>query len=155
MRPAAMNILEYLEHGIKLEEIISRCYKTLAETCPAGEAQNRLLRISGEETNHANVLRSGRDFARKMPDLFGPQAFPSAELLEGVRSAESLLARIVGGGDQKPLLTVLLDLERRFEGIHLNTAVEIQDESLRKLFENLSREDSRHIEALTGIIASL
>jgi rubrerythrin len=53
------------------------------------------------------------------------------------------------------MLEELRELEREFEKIHLNTLIEIQDESLKKLFRVLAGEDEKHVERLEQLLESL
>jgi rubrerythrin len=148
-----MNLQEFIGQGIRLEESISRCYEQLADSSPGDRSRELLLKISGEETNHANTLRLGLEYVRKMPDLFGPQLMSSADLLAGIRQVEELLEEIVAHPEWRAQLERLLNLEKRFESIHMNTAVEIKEASIKKMFENIGREDSDHLEAITEILS--
>jgi len=150
-----MNILEFMDDGIRLEEIISRCYESLADSCPGDRTRELMHKISREEINHANTLRLGLEYIRKMPDLFGPQIMSPADLLAGIRQAEALLKDIVARPELRAQLERLLGLERQFDGVHMNTAVEIKEDSLKKLFENLGRDERNHTEAINEILSVL
>jgi len=52
-------------------------------------------------------------------------------------------------------LKKIYDLEKKFERVHMNTAVEFKDYSLKKLFEALARADAEHRQRLERLIAQL
>jgi len=49
-------------------------------------------------------------------------------------------------------LKQILDLEQRFEIVHMNTAVEIKEPFIKKLFETLSQNDAGHRRRLEDIV---
>jgi hypothetical protein len=77
-------------------------------------------------------------------------------MLLGLKKAQELLAKIENRKLLLPqMLEELRELEREFEKIHLNTLIEIQDESLKKLFRVLAGEDEKHVERLEQLLESL
>jgi iron-sulfur cluster repair protein YtfE (RIC family) len=105
-----------------------------------------------EEKNHAEILRSGKNYIKLIPDAFGRQIMTASEVKTGLLMARSLLQTIRQKPDLETQLKGLLELERRFEKVHLDTSVEIKDLSLKKLFQDLSQEDKTHIQKLEEII---
>ena len=148
-----MNVREFLELSIRLEQSVSGCYKALAEVFPDEAVRADLSRIAREELQHVGALVLGRQYAAKLPDLFGGPAVSAAVLAEGLDLTEALLKDIKAGNDRPAQLARLLDLERRFECVHMDTSVEILEPSLKKLFEDLSREDRTHVGVLTEILS--
>ncbi len=148
-----MNLREFLEISVRLEEALFYCYEALAKAIPDEASCADLSRISREELQHVNAIRLGRQYVAKVPDLFGSPALSAAALAEGIALTEALHKDILGGQDRPAQLARLLDLEKRFECVHMDTSVEILEPSLKKLFEDLSREDRTHVEMLTEILS--
>jgi len=142
---------EILELAVRLERIVSDCYRELARLAPADPLRMRFDELALEEINHANTLERGRLYVRTMPDLFGESRVPLAEVREGVRLSEDLFRDLRAGRDFRQCLDVLLGLEKRFEIVHFQTALEIGDKSLQVLFEGLGREDRDHVRQLEKI----
>jgi rubrerythrin len=150
-----MNLREFLDTAIRLEQAVAGCHQSLAEIVPDPESGEELRRMAHEETQHVSALRLGRDYVSKMPDLFGRQIVPCEALQEGLDGAEALLKDILTGHGWRAHLLQLRELERKFESVHIDTSVEVRDPSLQRLFENLCREDRAHIEVLDGILSRL
>ena len=151
-----MEILDLIDAEIKIEYRIGALYGRAADKAglsnPGFVAQ--LETLAGEEIGHANVLRMGRDFVVEMPDLFS-SGIDVGELQGRLQDAERTLGELWTENDLKALLTRLLELEKQFERLHLTQSVLIKDESLKSLFVTLSKGDSGHIDALSGILSQL
>jgi len=150
-----LNLVELLDLGIRLEEKISACYEDLSRLCSDDALSRRLHKMAQEEINHANILRSGKQFLRKMPDVFGIELMTAGEIKGGFTLAEGLQKMIRQTSNLEDGLKLLLELEKRFEKVHFDTSIEIRDESLKKLFKDLSQEDQAHAKSLVEIISSL
>jgi rubrerythrin len=150
-----MKMSEFLDLGIRLEETISACYEGLCRLSSDQALSWRLKKIAQEEKNHAQILESGKKYARMVPAAFGKEMMTAAEIKTGLRLASGLLKKIQKKSDLQASLKTLLKLEKRFEKVHLDTSIEIRDESLKKLFLNLSQEDKTHTQSLEEIISAL
>jgi ferritin-like metal-binding protein YciE len=62
---------------------------------------------------------------------------------------------MAGKADFRQGLRRIHDLERKFERVHMSTASEIKDFSLKKLFEALARADAEHRQRLERMMARL
>jgi rubrerythrin len=151
---APMKLNHLLNQGILLEETISACYEALARLSSDKTISWRLNRMALEEKNHANILRSGKSYIKMAPAAFGSEIMTIGEVKAGIGLAQDLLRMIRQTSNLEDGLKMLLDLERRFEKIHLDTAVEIRDASLKKLFHDLAQEDKTHTQALEEILSS-
>ncbi len=150
-----MTLTDTLDEAILLEEEISSCYDFLSKITQDGAAGD-LKKLAREEKSHVNVLATGKNYVLRMPDLFGKETVSGAEIQEGIKST----SRIRKNLENKKLsvqqaLQKLSGLERKFEQIHMNTAVEFKDYSLKKLFEALARADAEHRQRLERLIAQL
>jgi rubrerythrin len=150
-----MNLTVTLDEAIALEEKFSSCYELL--TRAAGDGQSTELKIlAREEKNHASVLKTGKNFVIRAPDLFGLEKISDIEIRLGIKTAENLREDLIAGkADFRQGLKRLYNLERKFERIHLTTAAEIKDFSLKKLFEALARADAEHRQRLERLMARL
>ena len=90
-----------------------------------------------------------------MPDVFGIELMTAGEIKGGFTLAEGLQKMIRQTSNLEDGLKLLLELEKRFEKVHFDTSIEIRDESLKKLFKDLSQEDQAHAKSLVEIISSL
>ncbi|MCR4409488.1 MAG: hypothetical protein QHH43_03155 [Candidatus Saccharicenans sp.] len=148
-----MSITALIIEAIDLENLVAEIYQQTAELAPSENIAKELVSLSGEERDHANLLRAGRNYQARAPEAFGQARISKEELLEGIKAAQDLLARIENKKLLLPqILGELLELEGRFEKIHLHTLVEIHDESLKKLFQRLAGEDRDHLNRLTRLL---
>jgi rubrerythrin len=151
-----MEILKFLDLAVDLETQISLLYNTIAERSGDPPIATRLKALANEELNHANVLQTGKRYYKDLPNLFAGLNMESGEAEAGLLKARILHASLDQG--RVPLidgLKKLLELEKRFEKIHLATSAIITEPSLKKLFAALSNGDQSHILVLQGLIESL
>lgn len=151
-----MGISTLVIEAIDLENLVAEIYQLAAELAPSENVSRELVRLAGEERDHANLLRAGRNYQARAPEAFGQARVSKEELLEGIKTAQDLLARIENKKLLLPqILEELIRLEDRFEKIHLHTLVEIHDESLKKLFQRLAGEDREHLNRLARLLELL
>ena len=152
-----MDILDFMDLGIKVEIKISALYELAARKAAIlnPEFATQLKLVSQEEIGHANVLRMGRNYAVEMPDLFSRKNINISEVQKGFEEGELAMDKLSTEEDLKTLLINLLDLEKLFERHHLMASVEIRDDSLKSLFVSLSKGDNSHISIVRGILAKL
>jgi rubrerythrin len=149
-----MSLTLLLDLGAEFERKLSACYGKLEFFMSADADSAVLRRIARDELNHSNLLISGKEYARRLPDLFGKESALTGDIQAGIELVEALLRDLDRGVKVASGLRRLLELEERFEKVHLKTVVEIKDDSLRKLFSNLAGEDRSHIRALEEMIAA-
>ena len=147
-----MNLDDFLNLGIRLEEALCACYEGLSLTSSDEDLAWRLNKMAREEKNHAGILASGKEYIKMIPDAFGPKLMTASEIRNGITLAENLLLKIRQPSSLDKGLKEILELERRFEKIHPDTSIEIRDPSLKKLFQDLSQEDKTHTQSLQEII---
>lgn len=148
-----MGISTLIIEAIDLENLVAEIYQQAAELAPSETISRELVRLAGEERDHANLLRAGRNYQARAPEAFGQARISKEELLEGIKAAQDLLARIENKKLLLPqILEELIRLEDSFEKIHLHTLVEIRDESLKKLFQRLAGEDREHLNRLARLL---
>ena len=148
-----MEIATFLDLARELELKISELYRLASQSAIGGPLSSRLADISTEETNHANVLRVGKNYLIAAPDLFVGVSLNGGDIQDGLKQAETLSIELKEGLALREGLKRLLGLEKRFERIHLATSLELSDPSLKKLFSSLSTGDQNHIHLLTEMIS--
>jgi rubrerythrin len=150
-----MRLLVTLDEAIDLEQKIQSCYEILSRIAADGSAAE-LRQLAHEEKSHINVLRTGKNFVIRTPDVFGQETVSDTEIRLGIKAAadieEGLKAQKL---EYAQALRRVYDLEKKFERVHMNTAVEFKDYSLKKLFEALARADAEHRQRLERLIALL
>ena len=90
----------------------------------------------------------------KISDGFEKGNMSLEEVEEGIGKLDSLIQSI----DHNEINVIdafqnLVRLEIEFEQVHLNTMMKIKDESLRILFEALSKGNKKHTERLQKILS--
>jgi len=90
-----------------------------------------------------------------MPDVFIGTRLDDEELWTEIEEAKRFHVLIVPGFNLLDGLEKMLELERRFERVHLDTSVKVTEPSLKKLFLDLMKGDQAHILVLTELINSL
>ena len=150
-----MKLAAMLDDAIGLEEKILACYRALSRLTGDGISAE-LKALAQEEKSHISVLKTGKNFIFRTPEVFGREAISDAEIRTGLKAAGDLEADLeasrVGFVDGARRLS---ELERKFEKVHFNTSVEIHDFSLKKLFEALARADAEHRQRLDRLLAGL
>ena len=150
-----MRLQVTLDEAIDLEQRIQSCYEFLSKITEDGVAAE-LRELAHEEKSHINVLRTGKNFVIRTPDVFGQEMVSDTEIRLGIKAAadieEALKERKL---EYAQALKKIYDLEKKFERVHMNTAVEFKDYSLKKLFEALARADAEHRQRLERLIAQL
>ena len=150
-----MKLLVVLDEAIELEEKIRSCYELLSKLTEDGVSAE-LKQLAREEKSHANVLKTGRNFVVRTPDAFGQEAVTDTEIRKGIQDIADLEDALKNQkAEFSQGLKKLYGLERKFEKVHMNTAVEFKDFSLKKLFEALARADAEHRQRLERLIAQL
>ncbi|MBC7364645.1 MAG: hypothetical protein H5U07_08950 [Candidatus Aminicenantes bacterium] len=151
-----MSLAKIVSLAIELENMIGEIYQLASDLSPEENIGRELARLADEEQQHVNLLRTGRNYLTKVPEVFGQPTISEEEMLLGIKKAQEVLAKIE---NRKLLLPQMLDelreLERSFEKIHLNTLIEVQDKNLKKLFQALAGEDKKHVERLSALLESL
>jgi len=151
-----MDIPKFLDLAVELETQISLLYDTIAKRSGDPPIATRLIALANEEHNHANVLRRGMKYYKELPGLFTGFAMDANEAEVGLLEARIFCASL--GQGKIPLidgLKKMLELEKRFERIHMGASVTITEPSLKKLFATLTKGDQSHILVLQGLIESL
>lgn len=148
-----MRLMAVLDEAIELEEKIRSCYELLSKVTEDGVSAE-LKQLAREEKSHANVLKTGKNFVFRTPDLFGQETVSDTKIRLGIKTVADLEEGLKNQktGFQEGLKK-LSGLEKKFERVHVNTAVEFKDFSLKKLFEALARADAEHRQRLERLIA--
>jgi rubrerythrin len=148
-----MSLAKIVTLAIELENLVGEIYRLAANLSPEDNTGQELARLANEEQQHVNLLRTGRNYLTKAPEVFGQPAISEEEMLLGLKKAQELLVKIENRKLLLPqMLEELRELERELEKIHLNTLVETKDESLKKLFRVLAGEDEKHVERLEQLL---
>jgi rubrerythrin len=150
-----MSLMAVLDEAIELEDKIRSCYEILSRSTEDG-ISDELRELARDEKSHANVLKTGKSFVIRTPDLVGQEKVSAAGIYLGLKTIAALEDSLKNGKTGlREGLKRLRCLERKFERVHLNTAVEFKDYALRKLFEALARADAEHRQRLERLISRL
>lgn len=148
-----MDIERFLNLAAEIETQISEIYQKVATLAVDEATAKQLLKISHEEINHANSLKTGKCYLKQAPELFMSVNMSEDELNAGLADIASIQSKLQGKILLLPALKWLLDLEKRFEIVHIGASVLIADIQLKQLFQALSKGDQNHIAKLTGMIS--
>ena len=147
-----MNIQDLMTAAAELELVAAKLYDTLADVS-ADETLTRALRaISNDEVCHANALSVGKKVHQEGPDVFSRINMEEEEIQQGIQEGTGFRAELKSGFDLTEGLKKMIELERRFERIHINTSIKITNPSLKRLFEALTKGDRSHIITLNRLI---
>jgi rubrerythrin len=148
-----MNIEKFLDLGTEIESQISLIYEKVAKLTVDEAVSEQLIKISREELNHANSLKMGKNYLKQAPDLFLAVNMNEEELNAGLTELGIFQTRLKETTLLLPALKWLLDLEKKFERIHIGVSVLLADVHLKELFQTLSKGDQNHVVTLTQIIS--
>jgi len=148
-----MAIKETFDLAIQLEEKMSGCYKEISRLCQEESLAKEFIRLSNDEIAHRNLLLMGKNYLEVAPDIFHLSRERIGEMENGLNKITKLIERTHDKNiSLEEALNDAAELERLFEQFHLKTIVEVEDISLKKLFEALSADDKIHRERLINII---
>ena len=141
----------------RLEHKAAECYEKISLLPAAkGTLAQDLQKLSQEEIVHANLLKSGQNYAASDPDLFEADALTEKDLRGYLASIEDLIRDVERKALTLPdALRRIHDLEILLEAAHLATVVKIKDPVIKKLFSALSQGDKQHKERLDQILQAL
>jgi rubrerythrin len=147
-----MDINKFLTLAVQIETQISSVYEKVAKLAEDALVSTQLHKIAGDELNHAATLKMGLNYLHQAPELFVSVNMNEEALNKGLLDIASIQAQL----DQKllllPALKWLLDLEKRFEKVHIGVSVSLADAHLIQLFKALAKGDQNHIATLTKLI---
>lgn len=150
-----MRLTLTLDEAIELEQKILSCYEFLSKIAEDG-LSGELIKLAREEKSHISVLKTGKNYVVRAPDLVGKQAISVIEIRMGIKTASNIYDDLeTHKADFRHGLKRIYELEKKFECIHMNTAMEFKDYSLKKLFETLALADAEHRKRLERLIAPL
>lgn len=150
-----MNSNDTFDLAIQVEEKMSECYKELSRFCQNESISKELMTLSKEEIDHMNLLTTGKKYLKEAPDIFNVKSNRIIELKAGLNRLIRLMDNVQKGDiNIEEALNDTAELERLFEQFHLKTIAEVEDPSLKKLFEILSKDDRIHTERLLNILTS-
>ena len=138
----------YLNDCQKIEQVMGEVYRKLA----GFQAYSRGLRevferMAQDEDGHARQL----ELAKGVPeDLFFEGGRIDPERLDRLLRRAHQLLRLADDPPRSEslMLETARDMEQEFMEIHLKNAVRFRRAELAELFEELAREDEKHLETL-------
>jgi len=150
-----MGIEETFDLAIQLEEKMSECYKQIGKLCRDEAISKELVRLSYDERAHADLLITGKNYLKEVPDIFSLKSERMTEMKIALNKIIKLIDNVHNKNiDLEEALNDAAELERLFEQFHLKTIAEVREASLKKLFEALSTDDKVHAGRLIKIITS-
>jgi rubrerythrin len=148
-----MNISETFDLAIQMEERMAQCYREINKLCQDEAISKELVRLSYDEIAHADLLITGKNYLKEIPDIFTLKSERITEMKIGLDRIIRLIDSVQGENvDFEGALNDAAELERLFEQFHLKTIAEVKDASLKKLFVALSADDKAHRRRLLSIL---
>jgi rubrerythrin len=148
-----MGLISLLDLAIELEKKIGDCYDRMSGMATDEGLQKELMKLAQQEIDHANLLRTGRNFAIKNPEFFSKGAMENTLLENCLRVISELLNQLGDGTTTlKSALSRIVALEYFCEKAHISSLVHIEETSLKQLFEGLARDDAEHGERVWQLL---
>jgi rubrerythrin len=148
-------MLKFLNTCAEIEETVGAIYRLLADALPEGHELRRIwLEMADDEVDHARQIR----FAARLParEVFQGVNIPLARIEELLQTARAWQRKLTGVRPSiSEALALALQLETDFSLVHVELAVEFQEESMRRLFQALANDDGRHAGQLRQYLAKL
>jgi len=146
-------IIKVISLAIELENEISICYEKASQIAPLQSLQDQLKQLAKDEVSHAALLKTGLKYITNAREAFEGTTLGSDEIEEGIKKVKLLNEEIDNRriGIHKALENIF-NLEIYFTKIHLNTIVEIKEESLKNLFKALAKDDREHADRINKIL---
>lgn len=138
----------YLNDCQKIEQVMGEVYRKLAGVrLYSHELRDIFERMARDEDDHARQL----EVAKGVPEeVFFEGARIDPEKLDDLLRRAHHFLRMAKNPPRSETLMVetARDLEREFLQIHLQNAVRFQDVGMAGLFQDMAREDKKHLETL-------
>lgn len=151
-----MSVSENFDLAIQAEEKMSQCYKEISKLSQDEAISQELVKLSREEIDHMNLLKTGKNYLIEAPEVFSLTKDRITELKIVLNRASRFIDKVRNENiGLEEALNDIVELERILEQYHLRSIAEIEDDSLKNLFEALSIGDKAHKERLIKIITSL
>jgi rubrerythrin len=148
-----MSVNELFNLAIQVEEKMSECYEKIGQICHVRSISRELMMLSRDETDHMRLLITGKNYLKEAPDIFSLKSERITELKIGLYRVIKLIDDVHNKRiDLQKAINDVAELERLFEQFHLKTIAEVNDASLKELFERLSADDKVHAERLVGVL---
>lgn len=138
----------YLNDCQKIEQVMGEVYRRLAGVRLYSEKLRGIFeRMARDEDDHARQLEVAKGIPEEV--FFGGTRIDPEKLDDLLRRAHHFL-RLAENPPRSESLMVetAKDLEREFIQIHLQNAVRFQDSGMVELFQDMAREDKKHLETL-------
>ncbi|WP_298036868.1 ferritin family protein [uncultured Desulfuromonas sp.] len=140
----------FLQKCVSIEETVAAIYRGFLETVPCDEELKTIwLRMAGEEDDHAAQIR----LALRLPikEAFRGQKVSMAQMEQLLNRARSILEGVRSSPPRvEDALRIAMKLEQDFLHVHIESAAEFAEDSLRRMFAALGQEDEKHKVALEG-----
>lgn len=147
-----MNINEVLDTAIRLEEKLSLLYQEIGHLCHDKSMSEELIRLSAEEIAHKNLLITGKNYINATGAIIILKSDTITNLRLGLRNLSTTINRIQNR--KLNIISALNDatkLEKAFAQYHFKLIDDVEDMSLKRLFEILSACDTAHEERIQKI----
>jgi rubrerythrin len=148
-----MSLVILLDLAIELEKKVGECYDRMSGMTTDEALRTGLLTLAREEVDHANLLRTGKNFAVKNPEFFAQGEMGNTLLESCLRVIGELLNQLGdGAATLKGALSRIVALEYFCEKAHVSSLVHIEEPSLKQLFTGLARDDAAHAERVWQLL---
>ncbi len=148
-----MKLLLTLDLAMQIERAFSHCYSQMSVNFPHDDLDREFSILAQEELVHSSLIKTGKSYALKVPEAFGPESDFHGDMQQGLSQIEELQQDLVNNSVAlKQALQRMHALEARYEKVHMDSLADIKDDSLRQLFTALSTGDKAHRERLERII---
>ena len=146
---------QYIKTCSEIEKTVAQIYQELSESEHFGGDVRRMFHtLANDENDHAMQL----DFALRLPtvtialeqNMLHQQA--AGLLTRAKNSLQKVTQKALSVAEA---VALGIGLEENFCGIHLNNSVNFQDESMKKMFSAMARDEKIHKNQLLEFRAAL
>lgn len=153
-----VEMIKFLTSCALVEDAAARIYSEMATAASAvnnEELRDIWLEMAKDEEDHAHQLRMAARLSRESV-FVGAASIGDIDPGALITRAGSLLDQIVAGQlSDLDMLRLAQQLEGDFNSLHATAALAFKDESMKKMFKALAREDSKHVARLKAKLAEL
>ncbi len=146
---------KHLNYCIQIEEIVGKIYRTVALSPRLTKAvRETLLELAADEDDHASQLR----FALRFPE--GAVVSSRPEMLEKVQCLLQDSERILEKTgridiDDQQAISIGVELEKKFSGIHIDNSFNFKEKSLKEMFTAMAKDEEQHCKRLLDLQKNL
>jgi rubrerythrin len=148
-----MNMIAALDLAIEIEEGFFNCYSQMSKLFTRANLSGDFYKLAQEELGHVNLIKTSKKYVFQAPEAFDQDPEFVKDMQRGLDEINLLLSDLrTKEISLEESLDRMYALETNLEKVHIDTMMQINDSSVKRLFTALCEGDKAHRARLTAIL---